>query len=108
MRATVERQRRLPSSAVPLVLFGLASVMASVSILWLGRGATFFNDEWNVLAVNAGELTRAAAMFGEFGARTRACQPTPPFIDGGEAVEIAVLTCYVNGLSTPVPAATPH
>src|SRR6266508_2851294 len=57
------------------------------------------------LIVNLGQLSDAAAKFREFGARTRACQPAAPFIDGGEAVELAVLTCYVDGLWGPAPRA---
>jgi hypothetical protein len=100
---TTPEQSRYIYPAAALLLVGLSALAPAVARI--PRRAAV-NGVLAVatavaLVVNLGALTEAAAKFRDFGARTRACQPAPPFIDGGEAVEHAVLTCYVDGLSAP-------
>ncbi len=104
---TLPEQSRYIYPAAALLLVGL-STLAPAAARIPRRAA--INGALAVaaaiaLVVNLGQLADAAAKFREFGARTRACQPTAPFIDGGETVELAVLTCYVDGLSSPAPRA---
>jgi hypothetical protein len=108
--SSAPEQSRYIYPAAALLLVGLSALAPSAVRI---QRRTALNAGLAVatalaLTVNLGQLTRAGQMFGEFGARTRACRPAPPFIDRGEAVEIAILTCYVNGLPAPAPAATTH
>ena len=50
---------------------------------------------------NASQLVVESSQFREFGARTRACEPGAPVIDGGASVESALLECYLAGPSGP-------
>jgi hypothetical protein len=105
--STTPEQSRYIYPAAALLLVGL-SALAPAAVRTPRRAV--INGALAVaaaiaLVVNLGQLSDAAAKFREFGARTRACQPAALFIDGGEAVELAVLTCYVDGLSGPAPRA---
>jgi hypothetical protein len=106
--SSAPEQSRYIYPAAALLLVGLASLGPSVQRVPQRRAvnAGLAVATAVALAVNLGQLTRAAQMFGDFGELTRACQPPPPMIDGGEAVEIAVLTCYVNRLPATAPAPT--
>jgi hypothetical protein len=106
--SSAPEQSRYIYPAAALLLVGLASLGPSVQRV-PQRSAVIAGVAVATavaLAVNLGQLTRAAQMFGDFGELTRACEPSPPMIDGGEAVEIAVLTCYVNRLPATAPAST--
>jgi hypothetical protein len=111
--SSAPEQSRYIYPAAALLLVGSASLGPSVRRVPRQRAvrAGLAVATAVALAVNVGQLVRAAQMFGNFGELTRACEPSPPMIDGGETVEIAVLTCYVSRLpaATPgsAPAATP-
>jgi hypothetical protein len=108
--STTPEQSRYIYPAAALLLVGLSALSPTATGIprRVAVNAILAVATVVALAVNLGELTKAGAMFREFGVRTRACQPAAPFIDRGEAVELAVLSCYVRGLSAPAPEAATH